>query len=333
MRPRRNKAISAPRLARVSTDPGQQRCRIMAANPITLALVFVLAGLGVLMILGGFVPAGAVLIAAAIVMLSALKMAQQWQRAIVLRAGRFRAVRGPGLFAIVPILDTVTAVIDTRVRTTQFVAERTLTRDTVPVDVDAIIFWTVVDAKRAALEVIDYGEAIGWAAQTSLREMIGANELALLLSNRKAMDEDLRATICAKTDAWGIDVRSVEIRDVRIPVALQDAMSRQAQAERERQARVILGAAEAEIAARFAEAARTYADNPVALHLRGMNMLYESVKERGSTIIVPSSAIDSMNLGGIAGLTALAQTGGAPGTGAHSAPEPPPGPWSQPPPG
>jgi regulator of protease activity HflC (stomatin/prohibitin superfamily) len=303
----------------------------MAANPITLAVVVVLAGLGVLIILGGLVLAGAVLIAVGIVVLAALKMAQQWQRAIVLRAGRFQAVKGPGLFAIVPILDTVAAVIDTRLRTTQFVAERTLTRDTVPVDVDAIIFWTVVDAQRAALEVVNYGEAIGWAAQTSLREMIGASDLALLLSNRKAMDEDLRATICAKTEAWGIDVRSVEIRDVRIPVALQDAMSRQAQAERERQARVILGAAEAEIAARFAEAARTYADNPVALHLRGMNMLYESVKERGSTIIVPSSAIDSMNLGGIAGLTALAQAGGAPGAGARPASENPPGPWSPPP--
>ena len=301
----------------------------MAANPISLALVFVLAGLGALAIYGGFVAAGAVLIALAIIVLTALKMAQQWQRAIVLRAGRFHGVKGPGLFVIVPILDTIAGVIDTRVRTTQFVAERTLTRDTVPVDVDAIIFWIVVDARRAALEVINYGEAISWAAQTSLREMIGANELALLLSNRKAMDADLRATICVKTAEWGIDVKSVEIRDVRIPVALQDAMSRQAQAERERQARVILGAAEAEIANKFAEAARTYADNPVALHLRGMNMLYESVKERGSTIIVPSSAIDSMNLGGIAGITALARANRTgppePGPGGEN----PPGPWSQ----
>jgi regulator of protease activity HflC (stomatin/prohibitin superfamily) len=215
-------------------------------------------------------------------------------------------------------------VIDTRVRTTQFVAERTLTKDTVPVDVDAIIFWIVVDARRAALEVVNYGEAVAWAAQTSLREMIGAHELAMLLSNRKAMDADLRDTIHAKTADWGIDVRSVEIRDVKIPVALQDAMSRQAQAERERQARVILGAAEAEIANKFAEAARTYADNPVALHLRGMNMLYESVKERGSTIIVPSSAVDSMNLGGVAGLTALAQTrkDAAPEEGSGSTPRP-----------
>jgi regulator of protease activity HflC (stomatin/prohibitin superfamily) len=279
----------------------------MAANPISLAIVVVLVGLGALAILGSVLALGAVLIALAIAVFAALKMARQWERAIILRAGRFRAVKGPGLFAIVPILDAVAALIDIRVRTTQFVAEQTLTRDTVPVDVDAIIFWTVADPKRAVLEVVNYTEAIGWAAQTSLREMIGASELAALLSNRKAMDAELRATIDAKTGHWGIEVRSVEIRDVRIPVALQDAMSRQAQAERERQARVILGAAEAEIAGKFADAARTYADNPVALHLRGMNMLYESVKERGSTIIVPSSAIDSMNLGAAAGVAALAR--------------------------
>jgi regulator of protease activity HflC (stomatin/prohibitin superfamily) len=303
----------------------------MAPNPISLAIVVVLGGLGVLAILAGEIVPGAVLIALGVVVLTALKMAQQWERAIVLRAGRFRAVNGPGLFVIVPILDNVAAIVDTRLRTTQFVAERTLTRDTVPVDVDAIIFWTVVDAKRAALEVVNYGDAIAWAAQTSLREMIGAADLAMLLANRKAMDAELRESIYAKTRDWGIDVKSVEIRDVKIPVALQDAMSRQAQAERERQARVILGAAEAEIADKFAEAARTYADNPVALHLRGMNMLYESVKERGSTIIVPSSAVDSMNLGGLAGMAALAQTQ----KGAAPAPEPDtrPGPWSPRPPG
>jgi regulator of protease activity HflC (stomatin/prohibitin superfamily) len=300
----------------------------MSPNPISLAIVFVLAGFGVLAILAGYIAPGAVLIAAAVIVFAALKMAQQWERAVVLRAGKFLAVRGPGLFGIVPILDNIAAVIDTRLRTTQFIAERTLTRDTVPVDVDAIIFWIVVDAKSAALEVVSYGDAIAWTAQTSLRERIGAVDLAMLLSNRKAMDEELRDTIHAKTADWGIDVRSVEIRDVKIPVALQDAMSRQAQAERERQARVILGTAEAEIAHSFVEAARTYADNPVALHLRGMNMLYESVKERGSTIIVPSSAIDSMNLGGVAGITALAQArkDAAPEEGFQTAP----GPWSQP---
>ncbi len=297
----------------------------MSANPISLAIIVVLAGLGALAISVGRIVPGAVLIALAVIVFAALKMAQQWQQAVVLRAGKFLAVRGPGLFWIIPILDNVAAIIDTRLRTTQFIAERTLTKDTVPVDVDAIIFWTVTDAKRSALEVVNYGEAIAWAAQTSLREMIGAADLAMLLSNRKAMDQELRNTIHAKAADWGIDVRSVEIRDVKIPVALQDAMSRQAQAERERQARVILGTAEAEIAHSFVEAARTYAENPVALHLRGMNMLYESVKERGSTIIVPSSAVDSMNLGGIAGLAALAKA--APGA-PDQTPEAPAGPWS-----
>ncbi len=297
----------------------------MSPNPITLAIVVVLAGLGVLAILSAHAVPGAVLIAAAVIGFSAIKMARQWERAVVLRAGKFLAVRGPGLFTIVPILDTVTAVIDNRLRTTQFVAEQTLTRDTVPVDVDAIIFWIVTDARRAALDIVSYGEAISWAAQTSLREMIGAADLAMLLSNRKTMDAELRETIRANIAEWGIEVRSVELRDVRIPVALQDAMSRQAQAERERQARVILGTAEAEIAHSFVEAARTYADDPVAMHLRGMNMLYESVKERGSTIIVPSSAIDTMNLGGISGIAALAQTG--PTTGPAASGTPAAGPW------
>jgi regulator of protease activity HflC (stomatin/prohibitin superfamily) len=280
----------------------------MGANPISLAVAVVLGGLAFLAIaVGRAIAPGAILIVLAVLALASLKMARQWEQAIVLRAGKFTGVKGPGVFWIIPILDNVAAIIDTRVRTTQFVAEQTLTKDTVPVDVDAIIFWLVTDAQRAALEVASYVDAISWAAQTSLREMIGSAELTVLLSNRKAIDERLRLSIDAKTANWGIDVRSVEIRDVKIPVPLQDAMSRQAQAERERQARVILGTAEAEIAQKFVEAARTYADNPVALHLRGMNMLYESVKERGSTIIVPSSAVDSMNLGSIAGITSLAR--------------------------
>jgi regulator of protease activity HflC (stomatin/prohibitin superfamily) len=299
----------------------------MSPNPISLAILVTLGGIGAaLATVGRLVAPGAVLIALAVLVFVALKMARQWEQAVILRAGKFLGVRGPGLFWIVPVLDNIAALIDTRLRTTQFFAEQTLTKDTVPVDVDAIIFWLVIDVKRAALEVANYGEAIAWAAQTSLRETIGAADLAMLLSNRKAADEELRNTIHAKSAGWGIDVKSVEIRDVRIPVALQNAMSRQAQAERERQARVILGTAEAEIANRFVEAARTYADNPVALHLRGMNMLYESVKERGTTIIVPSSAVDSMNLGGIAGITSLAKGGTA------SAPEAgPQGPWSPPP--
>jgi regulator of protease activity HflC (stomatin/prohibitin superfamily) len=296
----------------------------MSPNPISLAILVVVGGIGaVLATLGRLVAPGALLIALAVFVFVALKMARQWEQAVVLRAGKFLAVRGPGLFWIVPVLENVAALIDTRLRTTQFFAEQTLTRDTVPVDVDAIIFWIVNDVKRAALEVANYGEAISWAAQTSLRETIGAADLAMLLSNRKAADEELRKTIHAKSADWGVDVRSVAIRDVRIPVALQNAMSRQAQAERERQARVILGTAEAEIANSFVEAAHTYADNPVALHLRGMNMLYESVKERGSTIIVPSSAVDSMNLGGVAGITSLAKASAA------AEPEPTPqGPWS-----
>lgn len=294
----------------------------MSPNPISLAIVALLAGFGILLIaLAGLVVPGALLIVLAVIVLAALKMARQWEQAVVLRAGKFLAVRGPGLFWIVPVLDSVVALIDTRLRTTQFVAEQTLTRDTVPVDVDAIIFWIVTDVKRAALEIASYGEAISWAAQTSLRETIGAADLAMLLSNRRAADEELCKTIDAKTAEWGIRVRSVEIRDVRIPVALQDAMSRQAQAERERQARVILSTAEAEIADKFAEASRTYADNPIALHLRGMNMLYESVKERGgTTIIVPSSAVDSMNLGGVAGITALSKTGETNAPGDHLRP-------------
>jgi regulator of protease activity HflC (stomatin/prohibitin superfamily) len=294
----------------------------VSPNPISLAIVALLAGFGILLIaLAGLVVPGALLIVLAVIVLAALKMARQWEQAVVLRAGKFLAVRGPGLFWIVPVLDSVVALIDTRLRTTQFLAEQTLTRDTVPVDVDAIIFWIVTDVKRAALEIASYGEAISWAAQTSLRETIGAADLAMLLSNRRAADEELCKTIDAKTGEWGIRVRSVEIRDVRIPVALQDAMSRQAQAERERQARVILSTAEAEIADKFAEASRTYADNPIALHLRGMNMLYESVKERGgTTIIVPSSAVDSMNLGGVAGITALSKTGETNAPGDHRRP-------------
>lgn len=305
----------------------------MGPNPISSAIAVVLAALGALAISSFHLVPGAILIALALIVLASIKMARQWDRAVVLRAGRYAGVKGPGLFLIVPLLDNIAAWIDTRIRTTQFVAEQTLTRDTVPVDVDAIIFWAVTDVRRAALEVADYGTAIAWAAQTSLREMIGAADLATLLSNRRAADEQLRKTIDEKTADWGIGVRSVEIRDVKIPVALQNAMSRQAQAERERQARVILGSAEAEIAEKFVAAANTYANNPVALHLRGMNMLYESVKERGSTIIVPSSAVDSMNLGGLAGLTSLAKSAdGEPASerAGRAERQPESGPWSPP---
>jgi regulator of protease activity HflC (stomatin/prohibitin superfamily) len=276
-------------------------------NPISIASAIILAILGVTTISALHQPWGATFFLLAVLVLASLKMAQQWEKAVVLRAGKFTAVQGPGLFFIIPVIDAIAGWIDTRIRTTQFTADQTLTRDTVPVDVDAVIFWIVTDVRRAALEVMNYEHAIAWASQTSLREIIGASELATLLSDRKTIDEKLRSIIDGKSAGWGVQVRSVEVRDVRIPEALQDAMSRQAQAERERQARVILGSAEHEIAQKFMDAAKIYADNPVALHLRGMNMLYESVKEKGSTIIVPSSAVESMNLGGLAGLTSLAK--------------------------
>ena len=231
----------------------------------------------------------------AIVIASALKMANTWQKFVILRAGKLRGVKGPGLFLIIPVIDNVVAVIDERIQTTAFSAEEALTKDTVPVNVDATIFWFVHDAQKAALNITNYREAIDRVAQTSLREMIGSSMLSALLSDRKAADDHLREVIGQKTADWGVTVRSVEIRDVAIPVALQDAMSRQAQAEREKQARVILGSAEAEIAGKFVEAAKVYADHPAALQLRAMNIIYETTKERGTTILMPTSMVDSMN--------------------------------------
>lgn len=224
-----------------------------------------------------------------------LKMANVWQKFVILRLGRLQSVRGAGLFLILPVVDRIVAVIDGRIQTTAFNAEQALTKDTVPVNVDAIIFWNVHDAEKAALAITNYREAIDRVAQTSLREMIGSSMLAALLSDRKEADEQLKLEIGRKTAPWGISVSSVEIRDVAIPVALQDAMSRQAQAEREKQARVILGSAEAAIAGRFVEAASIYAGHPVALQLRAMNIIYETTKERGATILMPSSMVDSLN--------------------------------------
>lgn len=233
--------------------------------------------------------------AAAILIALSLKMANAWQKFVILRLGKLQSVKGPGIFAIIPIIDNVIAVIDGRIQTTAFNAEQALTRDTVPVNVDAIIFWHVHDAEKAALAITDYLEAIDRVAQTSLREMIGSSMLTALLSDRKDADEQLKTEIGAKTAPWGITVSSVEIRDVAIPVALQDAMSRQAQAEREKQARVILGSAEAAIAGKFVEAAEIYAGHPEALQLRAMNIIYETTKERGATILIPSSMVDSLN--------------------------------------
>lgn len=237
----------------------------------------------------------------------AIQVARQWEKAVVLRMGKMRGLRGPGLFWIVPILDTITTWIDQRVMVTPFSAEKTLTRDTVPVNVDAVLFWLVWDAEKAALEVENYRAAIAWASQTALREVIGQMTLADILVGRNKMDADLQRIIDERTTPWGITVQSVEIRDVIIPADLEDAMSRQAQAERERQARVILGESEMQIASSFEEASKAYINNPTALHLRAMNMLFEGLKEKGALVIVPSSAVDTMNLGGISGITALAQ--------------------------
>ena len=241
--------------------------------------------------------------------LFALKVANQWDKGIVLRFGRFIGLRGPGPFWIVPVVDRVSMWIDHRVMVTSFNAEKTLTKDTVPVDVDAVLFWLVWDAEKAALEVEEYRTAIAWAAQTALREVIGQMDLADILVGRAKMDRDLQKIIDERTTPWGVTVQSVEIRDIVIPQELEDAMSRQAQAERERQARVILGESEKQIAQSFADASQSYLDNPTALHLRAMNMLFEGLKEKGAMVIVPSSAVDTMNLGGIAGLTALAESG------------------------
>jgi regulator of protease activity HflC (stomatin/prohibitin superfamily) len=237
---------------------------------------------------------------------SATKIANQWERAIVLRLGRFRSMKGPGLFFIIPIVDTVPYCIDIRVITSSFKAEKTLTKDTVPVDVDAVLFWRVLDPKKAALDVADYQSAISWAAQTALRDVIGKTMLSDMLEGRERISDVLRKIIDERTEPWGINVISVEVKDVLIPPGLEDAMSMQAQAERERQARVILGDSERQIAEKFEQAARTYVDNPTALHLRAMNMLYEGLKQNATIVLVPSAAVDSMQLGSLAGITAMA---------------------------
>lgn len=239
--------------------------------------------------------------------LFALKVANQWEKAVVLRLGKFAGLKGPGLFWIVPLIDTIPSWIDHRVMVTPFAAEKTLTKDTVPVDVDAVLFWVVWDAEKAALEVQDYRLAIAWAAQTALRDIIGRMMLADILVGRSAIDEELQRIIDERTTPWGVAVQSVEIRDIVIPQELEDAMSRQAQAERERQARVILGESEKQIAESFAEASKSYINNPTALHLRAMNMLFEGLKQKGALVIVPSSAVETMNLGGMSGMVSLAQ--------------------------
>jgi regulator of protease activity HflC (stomatin/prohibitin superfamily) len=239
--------------------------------------------------------------------LLSVRVADQWEKAAVLRLGRYKGLRGPGLFFIVPVIDKISGYVDQRIRVTDVSAESALTRDTVPVNVDAIVFWVVWDAEKCILEVEDFRQAIQLSAQTGLRESIGRHELAQMITEREMLGKELQRILDEKTNPWGITVQSVEIRDVHIPQALEDAMSRQAQAERERQARIILGTAETEISSTYAEAALVYTDNPIALHLRAMNMLYEAIKEKGSMVIVPSSAVETMGLGGMIGTTALAR--------------------------
>jgi regulator of protease activity HflC (stomatin/prohibitin superfamily) len=235
------------------------------------------------------------------------KIARQWERAVMLRLGKYTGLRGPGLFWIVPFVDTVTSWVDQRVITTSFAAEETLTSDTVPVNVDAVLFWMVYDPEKAALEVQNYPQAVSWAAQTALRDIIGRTSLTDLLRGRERIEEELQKLIDERSNPWGVTVQSVEMRDVIIPAALQDAMSREAQAAREKQARIILGQAELEIAHLFAEASVSYQDNPTALHLRAMNMLYEGLKEKGALMLVPSTAVESMGMGGLLGAAALRQ--------------------------
>ena len=264
-------------------------------NPVTSFLVLVSLGVGAVLTYWINPFLGFPFIVLAVILALSLKMANTWEKFVILRMGKLQSVKGAGLFAIVPVIDNVIAVIDGRIQTTAFNAEQALIKDTVPVNVDAIIFWHVHDAEKAALAITNYREAIDRVAQTTLREMIGTSMLAALLSDRKVADEQLKESIGKKTAPWGVSVGSVEIRDVAIPVVLQDAMSRQAQAEREKQARVILGSAEAAIAGKFVEAADMYAGHPAAMQLRAMNIIYETTKERGATILIPSSMVDSLN--------------------------------------
>jgi len=278
-------------------------------NPISITIIVIAAITGLLLEQFNVVhwSIAAILVFVLLVIAASIRIADQWEKAVVLRMGKFLGLRGPGIFLIIPIIDRVNEYIDQRVRVTDITAEKTLTKDTVPVDVDAVVYWTVWDVEKAALEVREYVQAVTYMTLTGLRDTIGRHELADLLQNRDKIAADLQHTLDEHTNPWGISCQNVGIKDIVIPSALSDAMSKQAQAERERQARIILGTAETEIAEKFAEASRQYQDNPVALQLRGMNMLFEGLKEKGSLIIVPSSALESMNLGAIGGLAALSE--------------------------
>ena len=277
-------------------------------NVVSAVAFLVPVILGVLLTIGTFSPFGAIAgVLLGVLCAQSPKIARQWERAVILRLGRYVGLRGPGLFFVIPFVDTVSAWIDQRVITTSFAAEETLTSDTVPVNVDAVLFWMVYDPEKAALEVQSYPQAVSWAAQTALRDIIGRTSLTDLLRGRERIEEELQQLIDERSNPWGVTVQSVEMRDVIIPAALQDAMSREAQAAREKQARIILGQAEVEIANSFEIAARSYRDNPTALHLRAMNMLYEGLKEKGALMLVPSSAVESMGMGGLLGAAALRQ--------------------------
>jgi regulator of protease activity HflC (stomatin/prohibitin superfamily) len=299
-----------------SSDDSGSVPRLNVISIVVLLASIVLGVVGVL-VTGNPIPL-VVMILVGIVLMQAPRVAQQWERAVVLRLGRFVALRGPGLFWIVPFIDSVSSWIDQRTITTSFAAEQTLTSDTVPVNVDAVLFWLVHDVQKAALEVQDYAQAVSWAAQTALRDIIGRTTLTDLLRGRERIEAELQQLIDQRSNPWGVTVSSVEMRDVVIPGALQDAMSREAQAAREKQARIILGQAEMEIAHSFEEAAKSYQHNPTALHLRAMNMLYEGLKEKGALMLIPSSAVESMGMGGLMGAAALRQsdlTGGGDAAG------------------
>ena len=279
-------------------------------NPISFSVLLVLVFVSVVLHVSGFVNVSVMLLLILLsgLLASSIRIADQWERGVVLRMGKFNGLKGPGPFMIIPIIDTVSTYIDQRVRVSSFKAEQTLTKDTVPVNVDAVVYWTVWDVEKAALEVQEYQTAIEHIAQTGLRDTIGKHELSDLLQERDKIAEDLQQVLDRNTNPWGITCQTVGINDIAIPQDLADAMSKEAQAERERRARVILGTAETEIAEKFEQASRKYTDNPVALHLRGMNMLFEGLKEKGSMVIVPSSALDSMNLGAMGGLVSLAKS-------------------------
>jgi regulator of protease activity HflC (stomatin/prohibitin superfamily) len=283
----------------------QQLTRINVVAVLVL-IVSMAVGVGLTFLTGNPIPV-ILMIVVGLILMASPRVAQQWERAVVLRLGRFIGLRGPGLFWIVPLIDRVSVWIDQRTITTSFAAEQTLTSDTVPVNVDAVLFWMVHDPQKAALEVQDYSQAVSWAAQTALRDIIGRTTLTDLLRGRERIEAELQQLIDQRSNPWGVTVQSVEMRDVVIPGALQDAMSREAQAAREKQARIILGQAEMEIAHSFQEAARSYHENPTALHLRAMNMLYEGLKEKGALMLIPSSAVESMGMGGLLGAAALRQ--------------------------